>query len=382
MAVPFLLDLFRIPADTFQLFLATSVVNARFGTLMSAVHTAVVALLGTCAVMGILKVDRHKLVRFAIVTSVLTVATVGGTRMLFALMLHRAYDKDKMLASMHMLREHSAAAQVFKTGEALPSLPAVETSVIDRARARRTLRVGYLPDSLPYAFFNSGGDLVGFDVEMAHALASDLGLRLELVSLDRSELSRGLRATACDLVMSGTTVTADRAVDLLFSNLYLDETLAFVVPDHRRAAFSSWDGIRAIGPLRVGAPPVDYYVRKIREELPNAEIVSIVQTDDFFKPRREPLDAFALTAERGSAYTLLHPELSVAVPMPRPLKVPLAYVMADRDQALATVVNTWIELKRKDGTIDRLFEHWILGRDAVPQKRRWSILDDVLKWGR
>ncbi len=32
-AVPFLLDLFRIPADTFQLFLATGVINSRVGTL-------------------------------------------------------------------------------------------------------------------------------------------------------------------------------------------------------------------------------------------------------------------------------------------------------------------------------------------------------------
>ena len=32
-AVPFLLDLFRIPADTFQLFLASGVINSRFGTL-------------------------------------------------------------------------------------------------------------------------------------------------------------------------------------------------------------------------------------------------------------------------------------------------------------------------------------------------------------
>jgi hypothetical protein len=38
-AVPFLLDLFRIPADTFQLFLATGVVNSRFGSLLAAVHT-------------------------------------------------------------------------------------------------------------------------------------------------------------------------------------------------------------------------------------------------------------------------------------------------------------------------------------------------------
>ena len=47
--MPFLLDLFRIPADTFQLFLATGVVNARFGTLLAAVHTLTVALLGACA---------------------------------------------------------------------------------------------------------------------------------------------------------------------------------------------------------------------------------------------------------------------------------------------------------------------------------------------
>ena len=56
-AIPFLLDLFRIPADTFQLFLASGVVNARFGTLMAAVHTLAMALLGTCAVTGRLRVQ-------------------------------------------------------------------------------------------------------------------------------------------------------------------------------------------------------------------------------------------------------------------------------------------------------------------------------------
>ena len=38
--------------------------------------------------------------------------------------------------------------------------------------------------------------------------------------------------------------------------------------------------------------------------------------------------AFVATAERGSAYTLRHPEFSVVVPQPRPLAVPLAYIIA------------------------------------------------------
>jgi hypothetical protein len=43
------------------------------------------------------------------------------------------------------------------------------------------------------------------------------------------------------------------------------------------------------------------------------------------------------------------------------------------------MVDTWIDLKRKDGTIDELFGHWILGRSATPHQRRWSILDDVIR---
>ena len=83
-AVPFLLDLFRIPADTFQLFLATGVVNSRVGSLVAAVHTLVVALLVSCAVTGHLHWRRRPLMSYAGITAVLVVLVIGGTRVLFA----------------------------------------------------------------------------------------------------------------------------------------------------------------------------------------------------------------------------------------------------------------------------------------------------------
>ena len=43
----------------------------------------------------------------------------------------------------------------------------------------------------------------------------------------------------------------------------------------------------------------------------------------------------------------------MVVPEGALIKVPLAYPIARRDAAFATFVNTWIELKRKDGTLDR-----------------------------
>jgi Na+/H+-dicarboxylate symporter/ABC-type amino acid transport substrate-binding protein len=376
-AVPFLLDLFHVPADTFQLFLATSVVNSRFGTLLSAVHAVTMALIGTCAVAGVLRFDTRKLVRFGIVTVLLAAVTIGGTRLLAERVASQPYELDTVLENMYAVRDRGHA-KVFPTGA--PPLPAPVGTVLDRVRTRRILRVGYFDDSLPYAFVNRRGELVGFDIEMALQFARDLGVGLEIVPASRDIFERGLDPSLCDIVMSGAAVTADRALHVRYTQPYVDETLAFIVLDYRRAAFGTWDDVRAQGPLRIGVPVAPYYLDFLQRELPSATIVKFDAPDRMFTASGPPLDALVLTAERGSAYTLLHPQYSVVVPKPQPTKIPLAYVVAGRDDALATLADTWIDLKRKDGTIDELFAHWIMGRNATPHVRRWSVLDDVLGW--
>ena len=54
-ALPFLLDLARIPADTFQLFVALDVSTGRFGQLLAGVHTFSLALLIGATAAGLLK---------------------------------------------------------------------------------------------------------------------------------------------------------------------------------------------------------------------------------------------------------------------------------------------------------------------------------------
>jgi ABC-type amino acid transport substrate-binding protein len=54
--------------------------------------------------------------------------------------------------------------------------------------------------------------------------------------------------------------------------------------------------------------------------------------------------------------------------------------VARRDQEWVQFVNTWIELKRRDGTIDALYGHWILGKNAVKREPRWSVIRNVLHW--
>jgi hypothetical protein len=49
------------------------------------------------------------------------------------------------------------------------------------------------------------------------------------------------------------------------------------------------------------------------------------------------------------------------------------------DLEMTRYLATWIDLRQKDGTIRAFYEHWILGRDAVSKKPRWSILRNVLR---
>jgi Na+/H+-dicarboxylate symporter/ABC-type amino acid transport substrate-binding protein len=377
-AVPFLLDMFRIPADTFQLFLASGVVNSRFGTLVAAVHTLTVALLGTCAMVGALSWNRKRLVRYAVVTAGLTVLVIGGTRVLFSRVLDQQYTKDQVLAGMHLLRDATPGV-VHRTETPVPPVTA-GADVLTTIRARETLRVGYLPDSLPYAFFNARDDLVGFDIELAHLLASELGVKLELVPVSRERLDDQLAEGYCDVVMSGVAVTTDRASRTVMSTPYLDETLAFVVPDASRERFASWAEIKAAGSLNIAVPNVPYYIDKLKLLVPQATIEPVNDFVGMLRSPRPDIDALALPAERGSAWTLIYPAFAVVVPEPGLVKIPLAYPIAHHDQAFASFINTWIDLKKKDGTLDSLYQYWILGKSETGRSKRWSVIRNVLHW--
>lgn len=376
-AVPFLLDQFRIPGDTFQLFLASGVINSRFGTLVAAMHTVAVALLGTCAMTGTLRWDGRRLLRYVTVTAALTIMTIGGARMLFASAMQQPYTRDQVLAGMHLLHE-PVKAIVHRDADRRPT---TETGpLLDSIRSRGVLRVGYLAQSLPFAFFNARKELVGFDVELAYRLASDLKVGLEFVPVDRDAMLKELAAGSCDIVMSGVVVTPLRAGQALHSNSYLDETLALVVRDEDRTRFEQWSSIRSAGRLTIAVPDVPYYVDRIRELAPAAVIRRFDNVPALLGQASTGVDAIALPAERGSAWTLMYPRYTVVVPEPSRVRIPLAYPLARNDQLFARFVNTWIELKQKDGTVQALYDYWILGRSADRPAPRWSIVRNVLHW--
>jgi Na+/H+-dicarboxylate symporter/ABC-type amino acid transport substrate-binding protein len=380
-AVPFLLDLFRIPADTFQLFLATSVVNARFGALLAALHTVSVALLGSAAIVGAVHFNPARVLRYLVITVALSGLTVGGLRTLFNTVLKPTFAGEELVYSMRpLMAQHEA--RLIEQAELGDGLGKPVGSVFAAIKQRGALRVGVTANRLPYALVNRERKLVGFDVEMAQLLGRDLGVQVEFVELENlASLPRLLATGRLDIAMAGIAVTPERAGEMLFSEPYLDETLAFVVKDHLREEFSRWGNIRDLGSIAIKTPNLPYYIEQIKRRAPQLKLEvldSLSQIEAGMK--QGTFDALAMAAESGSVLTLLYPKYTVVVPEPEVVKIPLAYPLARGDQEWAHFINTWIELKRRDATIDALYGHWILGKQAAARKPRWSIIRDVLHW--
>jgi Na+/H+-dicarboxylate symporter len=378
-AMPFLLDLVRIPADMFQLYLLSGLLVARFGTLVSVMQIFALALLGAFALERRLRWRWSRFLSVAILTIGLVLTFVVSARLYFTYALDNTYDNDKLIAQMQLLRDavpttiHQSPPARVHEDRSRPTL--------ERIRARGVIRVGYIPDFLPFSYFNAAGDLVGFDIAMAHKLAAQLQVGLELLPVESATLGEALSSGYCDVVMSSIAVTPEGTETMTFSVSYLDMTLAFVVEDHRRDQFNRHAVLLGLEAPRIGVPAnLPYYTALARDIVPHAELVPVQSIRSFFENRQEPLDALILTAEAGSAWSLLYPNYTVAIPYPKVIAVPLAYPVALGDHDLVKYLNAWVELKQKDGTFKQVYDYWILGQNAVRKPPRWSVVRDVLHW--
>jgi len=379
-ALPFLLDLMELPSDLFHLFLLAGLVCARFGSLVGAMHLFTFSTLTAAAMSGRLKPRSGPLLGSAVALVLVVGITIAGSRQYLANSLANAPQASKLLTGM-ALEGNPAPSVLVETISPNPVPLRQDQSRLSRIQERGVIRIGVFAGAMPFVFFNDAGDLVGFDIEVAHKLASDIGTSVEFVLLtDPSTAFEQLGVDHCDLIMTGIIGTAGRYAEAQFTDPHLDAAPALVVPDHRRQEFDTPEKVTGMPELRLAVVNEQNFLNLVKAALPNATVIPMNDMADFFEDRLEGADAMVTVAEVGAAWTLLYPHFQVVVPWkPRP-KWPIAYPVGGRDLELTGFLNNWLALQRRNGWLDEVYDHWILGRTARPPSKRWSIIRDVLHW--
>ncbi len=382
-ALPFLMDVFELPHDLFQLYIPTTIVTGKFDSMVAAMNLLAFALLGAAAMGGFLERDRRRLLRTGAAMAAGTGVVVVAVWFLLGATVDTTYHKDEALRKMHAPRGASSAI-VHRDLEGLARDDAArEGQGLERVRARGTLRVGYDPANLPFSFFNLDDELVGLDVELALSLAETLGVRAEFVPIDWTEMPAMLADGTLD-VMPSVWYRPNWFSSLRLSAPYPTGTMGFAVRDERREEFARVEDLRRRRGLKIGIPldrrQVEY---SMKHYLGNADVEFVLLEfwRPFFEGQHPELDAFLMPAENAAAWTLLHPEYTVVVPQPDPVRIPSAFGVALHSEELMNAVNEWVVFATSEGTIQHAYDYWILGRGAEDHGPRWSILRNVLGWG-
>ncbi len=84
--------------------------------------------------------------------------------------------------------------------------------------------------------YKDGGQVVGFDVELAQAIAKDMGKELKIEDMSFDGLLPALESGQIDMAVAGMSVTSEREKNALFSDPYYQASQRIIVPKNSKIA--------------------------------------------------------------------------------------------------------------------------------------------------
>jgi Na+/H+-dicarboxylate symporter/ABC-type amino acid transport substrate-binding protein len=379
-AIPFLLDLVRVPADLFQLFVVSSVVNSRFGSAAAAMHTFVLAVIGAHFMAGRLQVNKSKLLLFGVGSVGIVGAFLLGSRLLLSAALPGPEGAAATFDQLKVTGDSGRLAKVELASDATPpTVPPVRGLRLEAIQQRGSVRVCVSADAMPWAFVNGRGEIVGFEVDVAHTIARDLQTDLILVPVPRLERGPALTSGACDITMGRIIPSESNA--MTFSRPLANETWAFLTRDEQRNGFTSLDRIRELPAPRIAVLREQAWIDRVKALVPNAEVVGVDSIPAFINAPAGRFDAMYTGFDRASAYSLMYSQFAPVLPEPGIGSVPIAIIVPTGEEALLDIMNAAVEVGTASGVFTEKLDYWVHGKGAALERGpRWSIARDVFGW--
>ncbi len=94
-------------------------------------------------------------------------------------------------------------------------------STLNKIVQRGELRVGLEPGYMPFEMKDKKGRLIGYDVDVAKAMAKAMGVKLKIIPTAFDGIIAGLITNKFDVIISAMTITQRRNLKINFSDPYI-----------------------------------------------------------------------------------------------------------------------------------------------------------------
>jgi ABC-type amino acid transport substrate-binding protein len=224
-------------------------------------------------------------------------------------------------------------------------------------RRRGTLRVGLDASFPPFEKVDADNQIVGLDVDIATALASALGVELEIVNIGFDGLYDALLARRVDLIISGLPYDPRWTEDVAYTHPYFNAGQMLVSLASEPAIVEVEDVAQQTLAVEWGSQ-ADMESRRLQQTLAGVDVL-----------RQESAEEALQALFQGEADAAIVDAVTGAQAFPRGLRI-ITYLSDDwyvaavhiESQELLEVVNQTLSHLEESGEMAKIQAHWLHGQ--------------------
>lgn len=227
----------------------------------------------------------------------------------------------------------------------------------EKYNLKETYRIVSDRSFIPFQFMEDG-ELVGFDIDLIHALADEIGFEIEGGKIETANFDKiipKLNSGEFDIAIAGIGITEERAQEIDFTDPYYESGIAIGVPLDENGINGLEDLNGKTVATRLGSTSVTY----IREHVPGAVINMY-----------ERLEEVYAAAENGSADAVVHDLPNIEYYISTAEEESLHIVgdliqtetygigVAKGNENLVQALNEGLVRIKENGVYDQIYEKW------------------------
>ena len=222
-----------------------------------------------------------------------------------------------------------------------------------------TLRVGTTGDFNPMSFRIPGGpSYEGHQIDCAALLAKDMGVKVAFIAAEWKNLISGLAADQYDIVMTGTSMSAARAMAATFVEPWGRNAFVPLVQKKDLGRWKDWEALNQPG-VRIGTNLGTTMEQFVQGALPKAVLRRVESpARDWQELLGGRVDATMSSLIEAAALTKEYPQLAILFPDTPRNPIPMAFLIPQGDPTWLAFLNNWTTLRKASGEFETLAKKW------------------------
>ena len=218
------------------------------------------------------------------------------------------------------------------------------------------LVIGTSPDFPPFEMLDNSGNVIGIEIEIMELICQELGVQLEIKTMDFDSVLPGVQTGKFNVGVSGISVTPAREKNTLFTTPYCLAAQAIVVTSGSSITCKADLAGKTVS-VQTGTTAEEFCMSNgydVKAFAANADAEAALTVGK--------VDAWVIddltAAEMVAAYNEDHPDAPLVILSEAMTTEPYAFAFAQGNEELVAKIDEILKGLLADGTIAKIFEEY------------------------